>query len=89
MSLCEIETLLIMPFSTAQVLRNFQKHLFTEYLRLTASGDKQGMGFLIRVHTGHEKPEKQVTFVKSHGKSHEKNTIIFLYILFYTYFSVW
>lgn len=27
-----------------------------------------------RVHTGHEKPEKpgkQVTFVKSHGKSHE------------------
>ena len=24
-----------------------------------------------RVHTGHEKPEKQFTFVKSHGKSHE------------------
>ena len=24
-----------------------------------------------RVHTGHAKPEKQFTFVKSHGKSHE------------------
>ena len=27
--------------------------------------------YLIRVHMVHEKPEKQVTFVKSHEKSHE------------------
>ena len=27
--------------------------------------------YIDRVHTGHEKPEKQVFFVKSHERSHE------------------